>query len=355
MTETKIFTDKVEESAIEQINKLSTFPAYSNNHIRIMPDCHAGAGCTIGTTMLIKDKITPNLVGVDIGCGMLTVKLKNKSLDLQSINRTISEKIPDGFYVHKKPQTEFDFSTLRCAEHIKLQKGQLSLGTLGGGNHFIEIAKDENSNDLYLIIHTGSRNIGLQVAKYYQKIAEKDWSVKETRELAYLEGFDFDDYMNDMKLMQEYSSLNRRTIANILLENSNMSEDNSFETIHNYIDFDRMVLRKGAIRAEDDELILIPMNMRDGSLLCRGKGNEDWNYSAPHGAGRLMSRTKAKKELDFHEFKDQMQGIYTTSVKMTTLDEAPNAYKPKEDIINYISDTAEIITTLKPILNFKSH
>jgi len=350
-----------------------------------MPDCHAGAGCTIGTTMEISDKITPNLVGVDIGCGMLTVELKEKEIDLPKLDAVVNEYIPNGFNIHEKQQADFDFSRLICRKHLDIERAKLSIGSLGGGNHFIEVGKNSSGN-LFLVIHSGSRNIGAQVANYYQKIAISNLSdnskereeliaklkaegrekeiakaIKKlkkpsiNKDLAYLTGDDFRNYLHDMKIMQEYAVLNRRTMANIILLKANLTEKSSFETIHNYIDFKRMILRKGAISAENDEILLIPINMRDGSIIARGKGNADWNYSAPHGAGRLMGRSQAHKDLDLDTFKEQMKGVYSTSVMAETLDEAPNAYKSITEILETITDTVDVIDVIEPIYNFKAH
>lgn len=380
----KIYATTLETVALEQIQELGEFEPYQNSKIRIMPDCHAGAGCTIGTTMEIKDVITPNLVGVDIGCGMLTIKLKETNIDLQKLDEIINTFVPNGFNIHTEAQADFDFNKI-IAKNLNINRAKLSIGTLGGGNHFIEIGKN-TKNDLFLVIHSGSRNIGGQVAKYYQDLAIANLTIntkerealiellkKEgrqneiaieldrlekpiiNRDLAYLTGVDFNNYMQDMKLMQEFSVLNRRTIANIILNNTGLTEIDSFETIHNYIDFNRMILRKGAVSAEKGEILLIPINMRDGSIIACGKGNEDWNYSAPHGAGRLMGRNEAHKKLDFAEFKEQMKDIYSTSVLTETLDEAPNAYKSMSEILEAITDTVEIIDIIKPIYNFKAH
>lgn len=380
----KIYATTLEDVALEQIKELGEFEPYADSKIRIMPDCHAGAGCTIGTTMEIKDKITPNLVGVDIGCGMLTVKLKENEIDLQKLDTVINEFIPNGFNTHAEQKAEFDFDKL-IAKNLNIDRAKLSLGSLGGGNHFIEVG-ETSKNELYLVIHSGSRNIGGQVAKHYQNIAienltdsgkerealisklKKEGRQNEigkelkklkkpeiNKDLAYLTGVDFDNYMHDMELMQKYAVLNRRTMANIILENAGLTELEAFETIHNYIDFNRMMLRKGAVSAENGETLLIPINMRDGSIIAKGKGNADWNFSAPHGAGRLMGRRQAHKNLDFDEFKEQMKEVYSTSVLTETLDEAPNAYKPMNEILEAIVDTAEIVDIIKPIYNFKAH
>lgn len=384
--ETLIFAETFEYEAYDQIKKLINFEAYLDSKVRIMPDAHAGKGCTVGTTIEIKDKVTPNLVGVDIGCGMLTIKLKDKNINFEKLDNVIKNKVPCGFNVHESSKRYFEFKDLRCKKLVDLGRASLSIGSLGGGNHFIEVGKDEYNGDLYLVIHSGSRKLGGDVCKYYQDKAfqnanEMSKVVNNTiaklklegrskdieseiknikkpsadKDLAYLTGTDFDDYMNDMSIVQKFASLNREVIAEIILKEMGLQERERFETIHNYIDFKRMILRKGAVSAENGEILLIPINMRDGSLLCVGKGNEDWNYSAPHGAGRLMSRSKAKENIDMEEFELSMQGVYTTSVVRETLDEAPQAYKSIDEIKKAITDTVEIIGVIKPIYNFKSH
>ena len=390
----KIFAKTIEYDAYDQIKRLGNFEAYVNSKIRIMPDCHAGSGCTIGTTMEIVDKITPNLVGVDIGCGMLTIELGKIDIDVKKLDTIINEYVPHGFNGHDSISRSNGVLSERLFNKLKFKSDNRSgfaskmasqLGTLGGGNHFIEVNKGSDDT-LYLVVHTGSRNAGNQVARYHQNVAWKNVNEmgtvrkklikdlkkagkskeilselrklkkpKANKELAYLTDELFDDYMNDMKVMQEYATLNRRIIVDTILKRMELSEISSFDTIHNYIDFKRMILRKGSVSAEKDEIILIPMNMRDGSLICKGKGNPDWNYSAPHGAGRLMSRSKAKQNLDLKDFKKQMKSVYSTSVMKSTLDEAPDAYKPMDEIIEMIGDTAEIVDILKPIYNFKSH
>lgn len=326
----KIFAETLEPAALAQIESLN----YENSKIRIMPDAHAGSGCTIGTTMTVTGSINPNLVGVDIGCGMLTIKLCPGEIDFNELDSTIREKVPFGFNVHASPVASFDFSGLRCIEHVDVNRAGLSIGSLGGGNHFIEIDKSENNSGNYLVIHSGSRKLGADICRYY----------------AGVENFSMDDYLNDMYIAQRYASMNRETIANLI----GLNEVDRMETIHNYIDFNRMILRKGAVSAEHGERLLIPINMRDGSLLCVGKGNEDWNYSAPHGAGRLMSRGEAKKRLSIDDYKDSMLGIYTTCVSSKTLDEAPMAYKPMNEIIRCIEPTCTVIDVLKPLYNFKA-
>lgn len=383
---TLIFAETFEYEAYDQIKKLANFEAYEDEKIRIMPDAHAGKGCTVGTTMTISDKITPNLVGVDIGCGMLAVKLKNKEIDFAKLDEIIKNNVPSGFSVHDVPKKTFDFSGLKCAKYVDLKRALQSIGSLGGGNHFIEIGENEKTEEFYLIIHSGSRKLGGDVCKYYQdkafknanemstiiknkinelktlgrqkEIAEEIKKIKKPsadKDLAFLTGTDFDDYMNDMAIVQKFAIENRSTMAEIILKESGLEEADRFETIHNYIDFKRMILRKGAVSAEKGELLLIPINMRDGSLLCIGKGNEDWNFSAPHGAGRLMSRSRAKELINMEDFQNSMKNIYTTSVVTETIDEAPQAYKSIDEIIRSISDTVDIIGKIKTVYNFKAH
>jgi RNA-splicing ligase RtcB len=350
--ETLIFAETFETEAYKQIEDLINFEAYENSKVRIMPDAHAGTGCTVGTTMTITDRVTPNLVGVDIGCGMSVTKLRESEIDLVKLDTYIKKYIPSGFSIHPKAGVYYNFDKLRCRDFVNVDRAALSIGTLGGGNHFIEVGKLDDS--LYLIIHTGSRNLGKCVCEYYQKIAAQKHPELD-KDLAYLDGDDFDNYINDMNFTQQYAIRNRAAIAADILIYMDLNIDDLFESIHNYIDFNRMILRKGAVSANIGEKLLIPINMRDGSLLCIGKGNPDWNYSAPHGAGRLMSRAKAKKELNMADFSKSMDGIYTTSVCQETLDEAPQAYKSIEEILNAIADTVEITGIIKPIYNFKAH
>lgn len=358
----KVFTNHLEEAALEQIKLLCDQEFTKDSKIRIMPDVHAGAGCTIGTTMTIKDKIVPNLVGVDIGCGMETVKLKNKQIELEKLDKYIHEKIPAG---HKIRETSHDFADeidlneLRCLKDGKINTKRAinSIGTLGGGNHFIEVNKDEE-NQYYLVIHSGSRHLGLEVAGYYQEQAfqqlEEEQKKEIPRTLAYVKGTLLEDYLHDMKIVQRFAMLNRKAMVQEIVKGMKFKVMEQFTTIHNYIDTDEMILRKGAVSAKKGELLLIPINMRDGSLLCIGKGNEDWNQSAPHGAGRLMSRKEAKNSFTVSEFKKQMKHIYTTSVNAETLDECPMAYKNMEEIISQIKETAQIVKVLKPVYNFKA-
>ena len=356
-----------------------------------MPDVHAGAGCTIGTTMTVSDKIVPNLVGVDIGCGMETIRLKEKHIEVQKLDKLIYEKIPSGFEIRRKTHRyieKIDLAKLYCYKYIDPLRAEMSIGTLGGGNHFIEADKGSDGS-IYIVIHSGSRHLGVETAKYYQNEAyrrlnnssekevnelierlkaegkekqiqseiKKLTSTKHTsvpKHLAYCEGELFEQYIHDMKIVQQFASLNRQAMMDEIIKGMGFHVTERFSTIHNYIDTDKMILRKGAVSAESGEKLLIPVNMRDGSLICTGKGNPDWNCSAPHGAGRLMSRSQAKESFTVSEFKKQMKGIYTTSVNQQTLDECPMAYKSIEDIVGNISDTVEINDIIKPIYNFKA-
>ena len=387
----KVFTDVVEETAISQIINMLNQEFIKDSNVRIMSDCHAGAGCTIGTTMTITDKIVPNLVGVDVGCGMETIQLKEKHIELQKLDKLIYAKIPSGFSIRDKVHRyldQVDLSKLHCYHCINIDRAEKSLGTLGGGNHFIEANKDEDGN-IYIVVHSGSRHLGLEIAKYYQEagyealnsVSKQDVDAlvarlkiegrqkeinKELKKLkantkssipkalAYVQGKLFDEYIHDMKIAQQYAMLNRQAMMDEIIKGMRLHVVDQFTTIHNYIDTKNMILRKGAVSAQQGEKLLIPINMRDGSLICVGKGNPDWNYSAPHGAGRLFSRSKAKESFTVSQFKKEMQGIYTTSVNQSTLDESPMAYKSMEDIVNNIGDTVDIVKVIKPIYNFKA-
>lgn len=358
--EAKVFTDELDSSASGQIKALCEQPFITGSKIRIMPDVHAGKGCTIGTTMTIGGYVVPNLVGVDIGCGMLTVQLEEKRLNLPELDSFIHQNIPYGRDVRERTHRShgrINLEDLRCYKKVDTRRAKESLGTLGGGNHFIEVDKDDDGT-LYLVIHTGSRNLGLRVAELYQKKAYNAvGGRKQTEipyELAYLTGEEKDDYLYDMAFMQRFAELNRRIIKEVILDGLKLHEVDSFTTIHNYIDTDKMILRKGAVSANEGERLLIPMNMRDGSLICTGLGNEDWNCSAPHGAGRRFSRTEAENSFTVSEFKKQMEGIYTTSVSKDTLDECPMAYKPMDEILGNISDTVRVERIIRPIYNFKA-
>lgn len=387
----KIFTDVVDQASISQVIALCNQEFTTGSRIRMMPDIHAGAGCTVGTTMTLTDKVVPNLVGVDVGCGMETVRIREDHIELQKLDKLIYEKIPSGFSIRSKTHRyadQIDLSELCCAKHVDLTRAEKSIGTLGGGNHFIEANKDEDGN-IYFVIHSGSRHLGVEIAKYYQEegykilnrtddasvnalIAEMKAAGREKeiqkelkrlrnskrtnipKVLAYVSGDLFDQYIHDMTIAQRFAELNRQAMMHEILKGMKLHVVEQFTTIHNYIDTDSMILRKGAVSAKAGEKLLIPINMRDGSLVCVGKGNEDWNYSAPHGAGRLMSRAEAKQSFTVSEFKKQMSGVYTTSVGASTLDECPMAYKNMDDIVSNIGPTADIVKVIKPIYNFKA-
>lgn len=386
----KVFTDVVDNESISQVIYLLNQPYTEGSRIRMMPDIHAGAGCTIGTTMTIKDKICPNLVGVDIGCGMETVRIKESHIDPERLDKAIRSHIPSGFAIRTEPHRfakYIDLSKLCCAKKVNIDRAYKSVGTLGGGNHFIEANVDDDGN-IYIVIHSGSRHLGLEIANFYQEAAHNSLTSYSKEEidgviaalkasgrskeiqitletmkskkspvpkaLAYVEGALFDQYLHDMRIAQRFAELNRQAMMDAIVKEMGFHVEEQFTTIHNYIDTDRMILRKGSVSAQAGERLLIPINMRDGSLLCTGKGNEDWNFSAPHGAGRLMSRSAAKQTFTVSEFKKQMEGIYTTSVGRSTLDECPMAYKGMEDIVNNIEPTAEINAIIKPIYNFKA-
>lgn len=355
----KIFTDNVEAEALAQVQELCDQEFTRGSRIRIMPDVHAGIGCTIGTTMTVTDKVVPNLVGVDIGCGMETIKLRERKLDFDKLDRLIYSRIPAGFAVRKRPHPytgKIPFDRLICQGHVNLERAKLSIGTLGGGNHFIEVNQDR-AGSLYLVVHSGSRHLGKQVADYYQRLAYQELqkaSVDIKKSLAYLQGRSYHHYLHDMKIVQQYAVYNRRAIVDEIISGMGLTILEQFPTIHNYIDLDSMILRKGAISARQGEKVLIPLNMRDGSLICIGKGNPDWNFSAPHGAGRIMSRRQAKETISLDEFRQSMEGIYTTTASKSTLDECYLAYKPMGEIIDHIQDTVEIVELIKPLYNFKA-
>lgn len=359
----KVFTDIIDSSTIGQITALLNREFVQDAQIRIMPDCHAGAGCVVGTTITLKDEVVPYLVGSDIGCGMLVIKLKEKRINLPDFDSVIYKYVPSGFdtsKTDKSSKTAIEVEKLKCFSKAKIDvvKAYRNVGTLGGGNHMIELDKDDDGN-IYLVIHTGSRSLGKDVCEYYQNLAYKKLKEKVSYipfEMAYLEGQDFDDYIYDMKLVQQYAKDNRAEVARLILKYSKLTEIERFETVHNYIDTDAMMLRKGAVLANKGEELIIPINMRDGALICVGKGNPDWNFSAPHGAGRLMSRGDAKRSFTVSEYKKTMKkaGIYTTSVGAGTLDECPMAYKPIESIVDNIEDTVEITKIITPIYNYKS-
>lgn len=393
----KIFTENIEQEALDQIYRLMSQPAFSDCKVRIMPDVHAGAGCVVGFTADLGDKVIPNIVGVDIGCGMLTTKLDlglQKTINLEALDTVIRDYVPHGPATHESANEVIDSTLLQnmhCYDQIRNRNRiKKSVGTLGGGNHFIEVAQD-SQNEYYLIIHTGSRNLGLQVAKHYQNLAIKniknssgvdqirqnlidqykqdgqESQLKEIlekfdaankvnipKELCYLTGDLRQQYLDDMSICQTYAEINRTSIRTTILRKMGWGKKESFHTVHNYIDFDDNIVRKGAISAQAGEHLLIPINMRDGSILGIGKGSSDWNNSAPHGAGRIMSRTQAKKNLDLEKYQDAMKDIFTTCVGYDTIDEAPMAYKSMDEIIDNIGESVEVIDILKPIYNFKS-
>ena len=383
----------IEDEAIEQIRRMCSCALTENCKVRIMPDVHAGAGCTIGTTTTVVGKACPNVVGVDIGCGMYTVKLTARELDFKKIDE-VCRYIPSGTAVWEGRTERFDLTQLKCYRSLRdARRLERSLGTLGGGNHFIEI--DEASDGtFYLVIHSGSRNLGKQVAEYYQKLAvdlhsgkgeylkakdeliakykadgrraEIQTALKELsktynaktpdvpEDLCWLYGSYLDDYLHDVEICQRFAARNREKMAEIILDKTGMESADAFHTVHNYIDVNEMILRKGAIAAHKGERVLIPINMRDGSVLAIGKGNPDWNYSAPHGAGRVVSRKTARETLDMQEYREAMKGVYTTSVCEQTLDESPMAYKSLDDIIDVIRDSVDVIDLMKPVYNFKA-
>ncbi len=386
------FAKVIEDEAVEQIRRMCDYAFTQGSRIRIMPDVHAGKGCTIGTTMTVHEKAVPNIVGVDIGCGMYTMNLGNREIDMERLDEA-AHYIPSGKDVWEGRQAHFDLAELRCFRSLRDSKRlERSLGTLGGGNHFIEIDRADDGTN-YLVIHSGSRNLGKQVAEYYQALAvdlhkgketyfaqrdaiiaeykatgqrakiqaalkELKWTGHEAtvpEDLCFVYGIYFEDYLHDVKICQDFAKRNREKIAEVLLSRTDMTGSDAFHTVHNYIDTDEMILRKGAIAAHEGEKVLIPINMRDGSVLAVGKGNPEWNYSAPHGAGRLMSRTAARASLNLDEYRKEMEGVYSTSVNEATIDEAPMAYKSLDDIIDVIRDAVDVIDVMKPIYNFKAN
>lgn len=387
-TNAKIFAQTALQTAVDQIQELIDQAFMAGTKVRIMPDYHAGKGCVIGTTIQLQDRVVPNLVGIDVGCGVFVAQLDVTTVDFAQLDAIIRTYVPSGQDIHKEVSpsrhfVEFEGKQFR-ASGLKEDYTNLSLGTLGGGNHFIELAKDEDDQH-YLLIHTGSRYVGAKVANWHQKraydnlrredLTEKIEALKQQgrhqeiqsmiqaykeqtpfvpKDLSYLEGEAFHDYIHDMKIAQQFARMNRWTIAETIAKQMDWHFTDTFDTIHNYIDTETMTLRKGAVRANKGEKLVIPMNMRDGSLICIGKGNAEWNYSAPHGAGRMFSRRAAKKALNMADFKDTMQGIWTTSVNEETLDEAPMAYKPMTEITSAIGETVDIVKVIKPVYNFKA-
>lgn len=386
----KVFTDNCDGETMSQITTLLNQEFIKDSKICIMPDTHAGAGCVIGTTMTIADKIVPNLVGVDISCGMLCIKLQETEFDPGLLDYVIQTYVPFGFSVHHEEHPELCTELEHLYAPVNKSLAYKSIGSLGGGNHYIEIDKDE-AGLLYLVIHSGSRHLGLEVAKCYQELAVKNCNgpskaqinaliqnykamgkqnqiahaltelknnypgTNIPKELCYIQDMDFNHYIHDMKILNLFARANRQKMADEIITHMNWHITDQFATIHNYIDTEHMILRKGAVSAQKDEKLIIPMNMRDGALICIGKGNPNWNYSAPHGAGRLMSRSKAKDLISMKDFKDTMFGVYSSSVCESTLDEAPQAYKPMQEIIDNIQDTVTVQSIIKPVYNFKAH
>ena len=345
----KIFTDVVDQSAISQVIGMLNQPMMKGSRVRMMPDIHAGAGCTVGTTMTIGDRVCPSLVGADIGCGMEVVRLSESEMDLKKLDEAVREGVLLGAQTRKSTRhfiDEVDLTKLVCAKTVNLDKARGAIGTLGGGNHFVEANRDDEGH-VYIVIHSGSRYLGKAVAKYYEEAAG-------AAAFAYLEGDLLEQYLHDMKIAQRYAAVNRQAMMDFIVKTMNLHVEEQFTTIHNYIDVDHMILRKGAVSAQAGEKLIIPINMRDGSLICTGKGNEDWNCSAPHGAGRLMSRSQAKQAFTVEEYREQMAGVYTTSVSMGTLDECPMAYKSMADIMDNVGETVTINAVIKPIYNFKA-
>lgn len=391
-----VYSDILEDTARQQLQTLCDQPFVENCKIRVMPDVHAGSGCVIGFTADLGALVIPNIVGVDIGCGMLTVDLGCQAVDYEKIDKVIRADVPAGMNVHGTPAATFDkLEQLLCYDQLRnVDWIKCSIGTLGGGNHFIEVDVDDDGH-YYLVIHTGSRNLGKQVAEIYQQLAydrlfgklhleeERRALIEEykatgrtaelsdalkalssrgviahiPKDLCYLEGEDRVAYLHDMKICQEFAVVNRAVIADRILKGlfgQSLSEFTYFETIHNYIDHNTNIIRKGAVSAQKGEQLLIPINMRDGSLLCVGKGNPEWNCSAPHGAGRLFSRGAARKKFTVESFAEEMQGIYTTSVSNETLDECPMAYKPMQSIVDNVVETVDIVKVIRPVYNFKA-
>lgn len=387
----KVFTDNVDDVTVGQIINFLNQDFVEGEKVRIMPDCHAGKGAVIGTTMTVTDKVVPNLVGVDIGCGVLAYKVDVGDFDVESqkdlakLDRHVNQQVPSGTSVRPTAHALnrfIDYDLVKAP--FNEERARLSLGSLGGGNHFVELNVSDKTGDVYLVVHSGSRSLGAAVAKYHQQVAiayhkgnkseateliaklkaegrQKDIQAELKKikpnnipdELAYLEGDELDDYLNDLRIAQDYAEYNRTAMLDAIVNKMGWSVKDVIHSTHNYLDMDDMILRKGAIAAYDEELI-IPINMRDGSIIGKGKSNADWNYSAPHGAGRVMSRSQAKREVDLEDFIDTMEGVYSTSVGTSTLDESPFAYKPIEEIVAFTGDTIEILDIVRPVYNFKA-
>lgn len=385
----KVFTDNCDNETISQLTTLLNQEFCKDSQIRIMPDCHAGKGCVIGTTMTLSDKVVVNLVGVDISCGMLCIQLEETKFDPQKLDQIIQNYVPSGCNVHDEEHPELCRDVENLIAPVNKSLAYRSIGSLGGGNHFLEVDKDKNGR-LYLVIHSGSRHLGLEVANHYQELAYKNhtglskderealieslkrdgrakeiqktieemknkYHVEIPKDLYYIQGSDMANYIHDMKIMNKFATANRHRMADIIISRMGWHVTDQFTTTHNYVDTDNMILRKGSISAQKNEKVIIPMNMRDGSLICIGKGNPDWNYSAPHGAGRIISRSQAKDLVDMQEFEESMNGIYSSSVCTSTIDEAPMVYKPMTEIMENIKDTVDIIDVIRPVYNFKAH
>jgi len=387
-----IYASDVEQEALDQIQSIIDNPVSQGANTRIMPDVHAGAGICIGYTAKLTDRVVPYFIGVDIGCGMRVAYLdvETDSIDFDRLDKVIRRNVPSGFSIRKYPSklvNQIDLSNLKCFSHLKnINKFYRAVGTLGGGNHFIEVNVDENGQ-VYLVVHTGSRNLGKQVADYYQNLAyeqrmkegaiDKDKIILHYRQMgrhaeiedvlknlppviidkntAYLEEQSRDDYLHDMGICQRYSTLNRRAIINSIAVGMRWKINKEIETLHNYIDLEYGYIRKGAVSAKLDETLIIPMNMSYGSVLCRGLGNPEWNYSAPHGSGRKMSRKNARKNINMESYEDSMKDVFSTCVSKETLDEAPMAYKDPKVIIEDMKNTVEVLHHLRPIYNYKDN
>lgn len=357
VSEAIIYTDKLDSGSEGLIKALCNSEISEGSKIRIMPDVHPGLGAVIGLTMTVKDKVAPGLVGVDIGCGVSVTKIKaKKNIELQKLDKFIRSGIPYGLLIRVTPHRfidEIDLGSLHCAKHIQLDKAFRGIGTLGGGNHFIELDKDID-NDYYISVHTGSRHLGVEVEGYYHKLAYENSKDKVPYEFAYLEGEKLEEYIEDMAIVQKYAELNRRAITDDICKAMKFNIVEELDVFHNYIQPHLKLIRKGAIAAHLNNSMVIPLNMRDGILICKGLGNPDWNYSAPHGAGRLYDRQTSRTSFTVSQYKKEMQGIYTSCINSATLDESPMAYKDSESIMEVISPTAQIVNHLKPVYNFKS-
>lgn len=350
-----IWTNELDSGSEGLIKALCGSVIAEKSKIRVMPDVHPGKGCAVGMTMTLADKAAPGLVGVDIGCGMEVIKIKAKRLELQQLDKVVRDKIPSGMNIRQTPHRfaeGAELERLKCAKNVRIDKALLGIGTLGGGNHFIELDKFESG--YYLIIHSGSRHLGVEVERYYHELAYERTKNEVPYEFAYLEDGLFEDYLHDMDIVQNFAKLNRQAMADEIIKNMKFTALENFSTIHNYIDTENKILRKGAISAKEGERLIIPLNMRDGCLLCTGKGNAEWNYSAPHGAGRAYNRAETLNSFTLSQYKKEMKGIYSTSVSRETLDECPMAYKNPQDIIELIEPTAQITEKLTPIYNYKA-